>query len=364
MARPLFPLPIVAAASLALSSSLAAKEESFIVLYRQAAKATPELKSAEREALYPLDAEDRLATPVSPKVKELLAPLAPSLRLLREAGDAPGGPWGADEPALPLGSKFYLLLSLPFTQALLDLQEGREEAAVANLRSGLLLSRRARWEMSPLIAAILCDSAEFIDYRIIAQLLHRLSPEALKRLADTLAHLPESPSLKAASLDCLNDPTLTGLPERLRANRLTKEDDALFEQAQLPRDADACAAIIADYEADIRALAPLLDQPFPEAYHDTLRFIDNVKKQRGEEHLSSSFLVQDRSAVKIRLQREIGLAMLRTAIAITLHGPEVVEKSRDPFTGKPFAYEKTGHGFTLTSAYLRDDGPLSLTFAP
>lgn len=362
MVRPLFPLSVIASAPLALSPSHAAKEEAFITLYRQAVGGTPELKSAARDALYPLDSEDRLALPVSPKVQQLLTPLAPTLRLLREAGNTPGGPWSSDAPALDPGSNFHLLLSLPSTQALLDLQEGREDHAVANLRSGLLLVRRARWNLSPLISAVLCDAVESVDHRIIAQLIHRLSPEALKRLADTLAQLPESPSLKEAALSCLSDPILDEALKRLRAGRLTDDDKALLDQIKLPRDADACDAIIADYRADIRALAPLLDQPFPAAYHDTVRFVDGVRTGRGENHPSSTFLLTDLSAVRIRLQRDIYLALVHTAIAIHLHGPEAVGQSRDPFTGKPFAYEKTHDGFTLTSEFLQNDKPLSLTF--
>ena len=48
-------------------------------------------------------------------------------------------------------------------------------------------------------------------------------------------------------------------------------------------------------------------------------------------------------------------AMLRTAVAITLRGDSEVATHKDPFGGKPFAYETLPGGFRLTSE-LKDQG--------
>ncbi|OHB72058.1 MAG: hypothetical protein A2V70_05590 [Planctomycetes bacterium RBG_13_63_9] len=52
------------------------------------------------------------------------------------------------------------------------------------------------------------------------------------------------------------------------------------------------------------------------------------------------------------------LALLKAAIAVRQHGPDVLKRDayRDPFGTGPFAYSKTDSGFTLQAALIDRNG--------
>ncbi len=43
------------------------------------------------------------------------------------------------------------------------------------------------------------------------------------------------------------------------------------------------------------------------------------------------------------------MAMLEAALAARLEGPQAVTRVANPYTGEPFEYRKTEHGFELRS---------------
>lgn len=55
--------------------------------------------------------------------------------------------------------------------------------------------------------------------------------------------------------------------------------------------------------------------------------------------------------------------MMSAGFAVLQSGPDQLGESRDPATGKPFAYVPTPGGFELQSAYQYRKKPVTMTFA-
>jgi hypothetical protein len=54
--------------------------------------------------------------------------------------------------------------------------------------------------------------------------------------------------------------------------------------------------------------------------------------------------------------------MLNVALAVLASGPDQAAQSRDPVTGRPFAYRQTPGGFALQSAFEFKGKPIEMSF--
>jgi hypothetical protein len=86
------------------------------------------------------------------------------------------------------------------------------------------------------------------------------------------------------------------------------------------------------------------------------------KAKTKADHKLASLLLPAIDTVREKESRtKIRHAMLLTAIAITESGPDKVQQSKDPITGKPFEYRKLDKGFELKSQFTVEGQPVMLT---
>lgn len=143
----------------------------------------------------------------------------------------------------------------------------------------------------------------------------------------------------------------------------------LFEQTILPpllkapgSDPEEAKAFITAYLNDSEKIEALLALPATEALPQAEALRESFKKNEEQSPLTALVLGDITGLVEINANNNTYNAIFQTAIAVRLHGPEGVKRSRDPFNEKPFGYEKTDTGFTLTSELLDKNKPIFLTF--
>jgi hypothetical protein len=108
-------------------------------------------------------------------------------------------------------------------------------------------------------------------------------------------------------------------------------------------------------------------------YDDLARFMSMPQQQFDAEypafkgktkadHKLARLLLPAIDTVREKESRtKIRHAMLLTAIAIAESGPDKVQQSKDPITGKPFDYRKLDKGFELKSQFTVEGQPVTLT---
>lgn len=116
-------------------------------------------------------------------------------------------------------------------------------------------------------------------------------------------------------------------------------------------------AMVNSMEPFFKEIGKALDEQSPDEFAKTL---DSQVGKYQLNPIAQNAIPTMRSLRPQMAAVETRLAMLRTAIDILLHGEGAIARSKDPYGNGPFAYAKSGDGFTLTSAFKLKEAAVSL----
>ena len=143
-------------------------------------------------------------------------------------------------------------------------------------------------------------------------------------------------------------------PDRLTSS----EEDRMFEQ--FIRDP-------ARLKAEAQDVRNMQSQMTEAMFWPDARFAEWAQ-QFSASHASEHPLVvsafESMPEIRAKLQiRRIEREMMNAGITVLQSGPEQLSQSRDPVTGRPFAYVPTPDGFELRSTFQVKGKPMTMTFA-
>ncbi|MBW8883996.1 MAG: hypothetical protein JF612_04295, partial [Planctomycetia bacterium] len=84
------------------------------------------------------------------------------------------------------------------------------------------------------------------------------------------------------------------------------------------------------------------------------------QKTKADHKLATLLLPAIDKVREKEIRTQVRRAMLLTAIAVAETGPEKVNQSKDPISGKPFEYHKLEKGFELKSQVAFEGQPITL----
>lgn len=312
--------------------------------------------------------------PLNGKAKEIVNSSRSSLDLLQRAREVTNCDWGllddGPETLMPHLAKARQLARLAGLRIRCRVAEGDEGGAVEDTLAVLALARQVSVDRL-LISQLVAYAIEHVAINAAADGLRRLHPDALRRLSEGLARLPEPRNGFREGILGEQHAMIDWFIERLKAG--DKRVEALIAQEvegtrDLAGAKDATKAAqkvqnwiqelvrMRDYYSRMASLAGI---PLPEFD----RRIDALNQAMMKDCPNLAPALAPAMA-KVRYQEarvQAHRAMLKAAIAFALDGPEGLSKIKDPFGDGPFEYREIGNGFQLKSKLLIDGASVGLT---
>lgn len=373
------PLPLFSETSPAPS-----RPSNAALIYRTAFATLPELTEHEKASFATIgqkaaredNAFDReTATTIVEKASSSLANIDHALNI-------PQCDWQLDYSAgpglsLPHLTKAITAANILALRASLRLADAEPAEAVEDQSRILRMSRHIVQNDQLLITALVQLSIENISLHTIAANFSKYDAPSLKALQTTLATLPPRMQMQAA---ITTDNKITLAWFRKLSRSLERRAEAAKDSQALPdlgiylkgfayrlaspiKTLSQLNSAIDGFESDSHHLAQLLSLPYEEANVKIEDFSKQVSVNHREDRLLSALIIPSfASTLPTEMRVKIHGAMLQTAIAIHLHGPDALATIKDPLTGEVFIYKTLDHGFELTSQGKIDEKPVSLIF--
>lgn len=277
----------------------------------------------------------------------------------------------ADGPymALPHIERARTLARLACLRARWHFEQGRPEAAAADLADVLVLARHLGRE--PIFLCFLVRSAiEQSAIDIAAAHLPRMDADILGAFGALLRALPPAASLGG----CVHEKrrhVVDWLTARMRACAKNPKEDWKTELLRVfgPEDAGRALANAADSAAGVVRLLEdvahryddlekLLARPRAEFAEKWPAFL---KEARAANPAGSTLLPPMDKLLVFEATSYARLALLRAAVAVARGGEGRLKDFPDPYGTGPFTYHKLPGGFTLASALRVGGQPFTLT---
>lgn len=328
------------------------------------------LKYWQAVALLPEDAGDKVsrlfARPEGAETAAFVQDCRNSLACLRQGASTRPCDWGLDleagpEMLLPHLAKARLLARVTAIAAQREERAGDHSAGVGHVFDMLALARHAGTG-GFLIGKLVEGAITSMALETLASHLPALPPETLAGLSQRIEELPPATPLAEVMraegrvfggwfrrkllkssvkerLDLLKGlgENEGGAPEALKA--------AVSDEAQLTQWLDELERLTAEAVA-------AFSKPPGEQQADLTQWEGKVK---GGRPLSRLVMPGYAGAWASVCGMEVRLLMLPAAVDVVLHGPQAVEKHRDPYGAGAFAYARRDAGFVLTSALVGRD---------
>jgi hypothetical protein len=310
--------------------------------------------------------ENWRTAPIDAGATKLLDASTNSLRYLHDGAKQQRCDWGLEyeqgfELLLPHLQKARTLARLAALHARQRIEKGQTAEAADELADVLTLGRHTAPE-GITIAVLVRYAIEGIGIETAADVLPRLKPADLDRLAERIDKLPAA----AAAKDSVRMELDSGLNWVLKKVRGAKGDKDFVKHvvAMLapPSDTDQTAAMTAAITAAggtpdsvakaVEETAPFYDQ-LAEAlalpYNQVRPRLDEINKKAQANPIAKAILPNYDKVVDAEARAQCRMAMLKAAIAVQKGGPDKVKDFPDPYGDGPFEYKALPQGFELKS---------------
>lgn len=287
--------------------------------------------------------------PLDAKVDAFFAEHQADFDQLRRAAALPVADWGDTTSDLSrvmknLNARRHAT-NLLWLRARWDQQHGRPAEAVDDLLTSMALARHVGQGR-----LLVCHLVEI-----------GCSAGACRRMAEMLPSLPLTVVEKMpGQLDAL--PPSATLAEILDGEQ-SYAKVAAFQQLAGPHDDPVAQATAPAAVAGFSTLSPVYDAAKAAATKSPTEFdaaIDAAVAAMPDNVYARIIAPALKRARQPSAEMDAHLAMLRTAIAISISGPSAVDDSVDPFGGAPFIRRDTPGGYTLESHLVSRGKPVTL----
>jgi hypothetical protein len=331
--------------------------------YRKAFALLPKLSQAEEAIL-----NNVLTVPLDRTARRLLRRSGPALEEWKRGTALPRCNWERDwqkekqkDQLFPDMMRQKQVTDLICLRARVAYEQGRGKEAAADLAALMVMARHIG-RNGPFMERILQFAFEISAIKVASAYLPRQNAETVRDLAAQLDRLPDPGTLqetmrheKEFLLGWYRPPSEK--IDRDKAYKLLRET-LTEEQTQ---------AVVKAAGSEVAALLKLIDEAakqYDELSKILLLPINQFpvalaafrKKHEATNSMATSILPQLENLYYAALRMQALFAMLRTAVAMALEGPERRKAFKDPFGDGPFLYESFEGGFELRSQLRADNG--------
>ena len=343
--------------------------ENAALQYWKAFAGVPELSHAQMDAV----AKALEQGTIAPSLRQVIASSKSALHELRKGAAVKQCAWGIsfDEginAVLPHLSKARQLARVACLRAEVSFQQGKAQEATEDVAAVMTLGRHIAAD-SVLISLLVDYAIEGKAIKTTAAHLPSLDVDQLKDLSQKLDALPPQPTVAQAVL--AEKEMYVGWIIRV----LSKPDGkqrliALFnfsgsDAAKIRKlSREELIASAKQLQEFYDRLAKAVTLPPDQTIQAEERLMANPGIEGPAREMALGLVPAIGAARRVEATHQTQLALLKAAVAVRLHGPDVLQKDayRDPFGTGTLKYTKIKNGFKLQSTLTdRKDQPVELT---